>query len=591
LKHLFTGVKVVLRVAVSRGTESLPESLFPLAKCRSGIVGLDEITGGGLPQGRPTLVCGNAGCGKTLFGLEFLVRGAMEYDEPGVFMAFEETAQELTTNVRSLGFDLDTLIAQDKLSVDYVYVERSEIEETGEYNLDGLFIRLGLAIDLIGAKRVVLDTLETLFSGLTNTAILRAELRRLFRWLKEKGVTAIITAERGSGALTRHGLEEYVSDCVIVLDNRVIDQVATRRLRVMKYRGSSHGSNEYPFLIDEGGFDVLPITSVGLDHPASAARVSSGLGRLDEMLGGKGYYRGSSVLASGTAGSGKSSLAATFVDSACRRGERALYFAFEESQNQIIRNMRSIGIDLESHVRNGLLQFRVARPTSQGLETHLATMYKTIRDFNPLVVVVDPITNFVSVGSSIEIKAMLMRLIDFLKVNEITGFFTSLNHGNADIEQTDVGVSSLIDTWLVLRDMEVSGERNRVMYLLKSRGMAHSNQVREFLITEQGIDLIPVYTGPEGVLTGSSRIAQEARERSVALMREQEIQLKQRELERKRHAMEAKIAALRAALQAEQEELELALSQSLAREERLHLDRGEMLRSRKGQGHEGNGEG
>ncbi len=566
---------------MNQGEENSRETFFPaLEKCRSGIAGLDEITGGGLPQGRPTLVCGNAGCGKTLFGLEFLVRGAAKYDEPGVFMAFEETAEELTKNVRSLGFDLDDLVAKNKLAVDYVYIERSEIEETGEYDLDGLFIRLGMAIDSIGAKRVVLDTIETLFSGLNNTAVLRAELRRLFRWLKEKGVTAIITAERGSGMLTRHGLEEYVSDCVIVLDHRVIEQVATRRLRIVKYRGSAHGTNEYPFLIDSGGFDVLPITSVSLEHPASNERVSSGLARLDEMLDGQGYYRGSSVLVSGTAGSGKSSMAATFVDAACRRGERALYFAFEESQNQIIRNMRSIGIDLEPYVRSGLLQFRIARPTSHGLETHLATMYKTIRDFTPQVVVVDPITNFISVGSSVEIQAMLMRLVDFLKIKEVTAFFTSLNHGNGSPEQTDVGVSSLIDTWLLLGDTEVNGERNRVMHLLKSRGMGHSNQVREFLITKHGIDLVRVYTGSEGVLTGSARIAQEAKERASALLREQEIQLKQRELERKREATEAQIAALRLTLQSQEEELELELSLARSREDRVHLDRVEMSRSR-----------
>jgi circadian clock protein KaiC len=552
----------------------------PLEKCPSGILGLDEITDGGLPRGRPTLVCGSAGCGKTLFGIEFLVKGATQYGEPGVFMAFEETAEELAKNVRPLGFDLARLVEEQKLAVDYVHVERSEIEETGEYDLEALFIRLGHAVDTVGAKRVVLDTLETLFGGLSNEAILRAELRRLFRWLKDKGVTAIITAERGAGALTRQGLEEYVSDCVIVLDHRVHEQVATRRLRVVKYRGSGHGTNEYPFLIDERGVDVLPITSVGLNHPASSERISTGLERLDAMLGGKGCYRGSSILVSGTAGSGKSSVAATFVDAACRRGEKAVYFAFEESPGQIARNMRSIGIDLEAHVNQGLLEFRAARPTLHGLETHLAVMYKAVRDFRPRVVVVDPITNFVSAGTYEEVKSMLMRLVDFLKAQHVTGLFTSLTHGGSAAERTDVAVSSLIDTWLLLRDAEVDGERNRLLYLLKSRGMAHSNQVREFLLTDRGVQLVDAYTGPEGVLTGSARLAREAKEKAAALVREQDIRRRQRELDRKRQAVEAQVAALRSGLEAEQEELELALAQARGREQQLENERLEMARSR-----------
>jgi circadian clock protein KaiC len=545
----------------------------PLKKCATGISGFDEITGGGLPEGRPTLVCGAAGCGKTLFGMEFLVNGANRFGEPGVFMAFEETADELATNVRSLGFDLNQLIEDQKLSLDYVHVERSEIEETGEYDLEALFIRLNLAIDSVGAKRVVLDTLETLFSGLSNTAILRAELRRLFRWLKDNGVTAVITAERGDGKLTRQGLEEYVSDCVVVLDHRVDDQMATRRLRVVKYRGSSHGTNEYPFLIDDGGLDVLPITSVKLEHRASDERVLTGLMGLDEMLGGEGLYRGGSVLVSGTAGTGKSSIAATFVDAACKRGEKAIYFAFEESPSQIMRNMRSIGMDLRSHADAGLLRFQAARPTFRGLEMHLATMYKAIRDFEPQVVVVDPITNFISVGTHEQIKAMLMRLVDFLKLKKTTGLFTSLTHGGGSTEQTDVGISSLIDTWLLLRNIEVNGERNRVLYLLKSRGMAHSNQVREFLITHDGIELIQPYTGPAGVLTGSARQVQEANERAATSLREQEIQRKQRELDRKRQTVEAQIIALRNSLAAEQDELETAIREASQREEQLSVDR------------------
>src|SRR5215210_4585147 len=478
-----------------------------IRKAPTGIPGLDDITEGGFPAGRPTLICGGAGCGKTLMAMEFLVRGATELGEPGVFMSFEEGVQELTENVRSLGFDLDELMEQEKLVVDYVRIERSEIEETGDYDLEGLFIRLGFAIDSIGAKRVVLDTLEVLFGGLQNEAIIRSELRRLFRWLKDKGVTAVITGERGEGALTRHGLEEYVSDCVILLDHRLNDQLATRRLRVVKYRGSVHGTNEYPFLIDERGIEVLPVTSLGLTHEASTERVPTGVPGLDEMLSGQGYYRGSSVLVSGKAGTGKTSLGAHFVNAACARGERCAYFAFEESRSQVVRNMRSIGIDLQPWVDQGLLLFHASRPTLHGLERHLVTMYKVIRDFRPHVVVIDPITNFLSVGGEEEVKSMLMRLIDFLKQNEITAVFTSLTHLE-QMEQTEVGVSSLMDTWLLVRQNEVSGERNRTLYVLKARGMAHSNQLREVLVTDEGIRLVDAYLGSEGALTGSARLAQ-----------------------------------------------------------------------------------
>jgi circadian clock protein KaiC len=467
-----------------------------IRKAPTGIAGLDEITGGGLPAGRPTLVCGSAGCGKTLLAMEFLVRGASAYDEPGVLMSFEESAEELAQNVRSLGFDLEDLIRREKLVVDYVHVERSEIEETGEYDLEGLFLRLGYAIDSIGAKRVVLDTLEALFGGLSNEGLLRAELRRLFRWLKDKGVTAVITGERGGGALTRHGLEEYISDCVILLDHRVTEQLATRRLRIVKYRGSLHGTNEYPFLIDERGIEVLPITSLGLAHEASTERVSSGVPQLDGMLGGQGYYRGSTVLVSGTAGTGKTSLAAHFVDAACRRGERCVYFAFEESPAQVIRNMRSVGIDLEPWMRQGLLEFHASRPTLHGLERHLVTMYRVIRTVQPQVIVVDPVTNLVSVGSAEEVGSMLVRLLDSVKAQKITALFTSLTQGEAGLEQTDVGVSSLMDTWLLLRDVEANGERNRILYVLKSRGMAHSNQLREVQFTPQGVQLVEAVAAP-----------------------------------------------------------------------------------------------
>ncbi len=475
-----------------------------LKKSPTGIEGLDEVTGGGLPTGRPTIVCGGPGCGKTMLGIEFLVRGATQFDEPGVFMAFEETPEDLAQNVASLGFDLQDLAARKKLFLDYVHVERIEIQETGEYDLEGLFIRLQHAIDSVGAKRVVLDTLEALFSGFSNQGILRAELRRLFRWLKDRNMTTVITAERGDGALTRYGLEEYVSDCVIVLDHRVAGQLSTRRLRIVKYRGSVHGTNEYPFLIDEHGISVLPITSFGLNYRASTQRISSGIPDLDDLLEGKGYYRGSTVLVSGTAGSGKTSIASHFAEAACRRQERALYLSFEESVAQLARNMRSIGVDLEPWVKKGLLQFHGIRPTEHGLEMHLARLHKMVDQFKPRVVVVDPITNLISGDGDREIQSMLMRLIDFLKANQITAVFTSLTASGKHAEQSEVGISSLIDTWIVLRELEENGERNRGLYVVKSRGMAHSNQVREFLLTDRGVRLVPAALGAAGVHTASA---------------------------------------------------------------------------------------
>ena len=554
-----------------------------LPKTPVGIQGLDEITGGGLPRGRPTLICGSSGCGKTLLAMEFLVRGATQFGEPGVFMAFEETAHELTQNVRSLGFDLDDLVARKKIALDFVRVERSEIEETGEYDLEGLFVRLNHAIESIGAKRVVLDTIETLFSGLSDELILRAELRRLFRWLKDKGVTAVITGERGEGALTRQGLEEYVSDCVILLDHRVIDQVSTRRLRIVKYRGSAHGTNEYPFLIDENGIGILPITSMGLQHEVSAERVPTGITRLDEMLGGKGYYRGSTVLISGKAGSGKSSLASHFVNAACERGERCLYIAFEESPQQIVRNMSSIGLDLERWVRKGLLRFHAARSTVYGLEMHLVSCHKLILEFKPGVVVLDPIGTLTMAGTASDTTSMLTRLMDFLKSKQITAVWTSLTSGN-EKEKTDVAISSLVDTWLLLRDIELGGERNRAIYVLKSRGMAHSNQIREFLLTDHGIELADVYLGPEGVLTGTARKSQESKETAQALARELDIQAKRRKLARKRQVLEARIAAMRSDFDAEQEEMNRVIGEEQDREEVIRQDRQRMAVSRQANG-------
>ena len=551
-----------------------------LPKSATGINGFDEITEGGLPQGRPTLVCGSAGCGKTLFAIEFLIHGALEHNEPGVFVAFEETAKDLIQNVASLGVDLNQLIAKKKIAIDHVQLERSEIEETGEYDLDGLFVRLNYAIDAVGAKRVVLDTLEALFASLPNEAILRAELRRLFRWLKDKGVTAIITAERGAGTLTRHGLEEYVSDCVILLDHRVIEQVSTRRLRVVKYRGSAHGTNEYPFLIDKDGITVIPVTSLGLNHIASEERISTGIRQLDEMLDGGGVYRGGSVLISGTAGTGKTSIAASFAQAACERGERCLYFAFEESMSQITRNMRSIGLDLKPAVDKGLLKFYASRPTAYGLEMHVATMHKLIEDFKPAVVVIDPLTNLINVGSQHEVRSALLRLIDLIKLRQITGMFTSLTHEGQGLETTDIGVSSLMDTWLLVRDLETSGERNRGIYVLKSRGMSHSNQVREFRLTAQGIQLAEVYLGPAGLLTGAARQTQEAKERAEALQRRQELELKQRQLERKRQVVSAQISALEASFAAEEDELNRSIEQGQVREATFDSDRTVMARLR-----------
>jgi len=553
-----------------------------LQKSPTSIQGLDEITGGGLPKGRPTLVCGGAGCGKTLFAMEFLVRGATMYNEPGVFISFEETEKELTANVASLGFDLDNLVKRKKVWLEHIHIERSEYEQSGEYDLEGLFIRIHLAIESIGAKRVVLDTIESLFAELPNPLILRAELRRLFQWLKRKGVTTIVTAERGDGTLTRQGLEEYVSDCVILLDHRVNEQSSIRRLRIVKYRGSMHGTNEYPFLIDEDGFSVLPVTSIGLNYFSSPDRISTGIQRLDTMLSGKGYFRSSTVLVSGTAGTGKTSMAASFAEAACKRGERVLYFTFEESPSQLVRNMRSIGIDLDPWVKKGLLQFHATRPTLYGLETHLSTSIKLINKFDPSIVILDPINGFMIGENKFEVKTMLLRLVDFLKMKRVTAFFTSLTSATDNMEIPDVYISSLIDTWLLLRDIEIGGERNRGLYVLKSRGMAHSNQIREFRLTNNGIELLDVYVGADGVLTGSARLSQETKDDAEQLLRQQEIGSKQFSLERKRDAMEAQIVVLRSEFEAEQCEALKVINIEKARNERFTQDKVKMAKSRRG---------
>ncbi|HET7893518.1 MAG TPA: circadian clock protein KaiC [Candidatus Sulfotelmatobacter sp.] len=577
---------------MSKRRQAKPALKNGIAKCPTGIFGIDQITQGGLPKGRPTLICGTAGCGKTILAMEFLVRGATEFGEPGVFMAFEETGQELSKNVASMGFDLPALVAGKKLVLDHVRIDRSEIEETGEYDLEGLFIRLGSAIDAIGAKRVVLDTIESLFAGFSNTNILRAELRRLFAWLKQKGVSAIITAETGDGTITRNGIEEYVADCVILLDHRVEDQSSIRRLRVLKYRGTMHGTSEYPFLIGQTGVSVLPLSSLKLEHKAPTERISSGVARLDTMLDGKGFYRGTSILVSGTAGTGKSSLAAHFVQAACQRGERALYMASEQSAHEVIRNMRSIGVDLEPWVKRGLLQFYAARPGTFGLEKHLVTIHDLTTEFDPKVVVIDPITNFASVGTYSEVKSMVTRLIDMFKSRQITAMFTSLTSGESNPELSEVGVSSQMDAWLLLRNLESNGERNRGLYVLKSRGMAHSNQIREFLLTDHGVQLRDVYVGPSGLLTGSARDAQEAKERADAVQRQQQALRRTFELKQKREQMEADITKMRADFVLLEQGSLRDSREMESQEKQIALDREEMGRIRKADAvpsHRGNG--
>jgi circadian clock protein KaiC len=552
-----------------------------LKKSATGIIGLDEITLGGLPQGRPTLICGGPGSGKTLLGIEFIVNGAVKFDEPGVIMVFEEKADELATNVASLGIDLEKMQRAQKIKIDYVHIDKSEIEETGEYDLTGLFVRLGHAIDRIKAKRVLLDTIENLFSGLDNEAILRSEIRRLFQWLKDKGVTTVITGERGSQTLTRQGLEEYVSDCVILLEHRVVNQVSTRLLRVVKYRGTVHGTNEYPFLIDSEGISVLPITSLSLHYNVSDEKISSGIPTLDRMLDeGKGFFRGSSILISGTAGTGKTSMAASFADAACKRKEKCLFFAFEESPQQIVRNMTSIGMDLQGHVDKGLLKFYSSRPTLHGLEMHLVEIHKRIIEFQPDVIVLDPITNLVTIGSVSEVKAMLIRLIDYLQHQQISVLFTALTYNTVTTEQTDEGVSSLVDAWITVRDLESNGERNRGLYIMKSRGMKHSNQVREFVITNNGLELVDVYLGDSGVLIGSARVARELEEATGNELKSYAGTRRDKEIQRKRTVLEAKIASLKEEFESVKDELYRSHQEEELRRQILEKNRNELTKNR-----------
>jgi len=551
-----------------------------LQKCPTGIQGLDEITQGGLPRGRPTLVCGDAGSGKTILAMQFLVRGITQYDEPGVFIAFEENAQDLAINMASMGVDVGRLCAENKLAIDWVHLNPAEIEEAGEYDLDGLFIRIQCALERVHARRIVLDSIEALFSTLRSQTTLRSELQRLFHWLKERQLTTVVTGERGDGRLTRQGLEEYVADCVISLDHDVVNQVSTRHVRVVKYRGSVHGANQYPFLIGKNGFSMFPITSVGLECPAPTEQISSGIPRLDTMLRGGGFYRGSSILVSGGAGTGKSSMAAHFVRAACARGERALYFGFEESQAQILRNMRSIGIDLAPWVERGLLQFHAARPSLCGLETHLAMILAAVTEFEPRVIVLDPLSDFLVVGSHSDVKGMLTRLIDYLKMKQITALFISLTSAEHEVQQSEAGISSLIDCWLLLRSLEQGGERNRVLYLLKSRGMAHSTQVREFLLTDEGVDLVDVCVSAGGVMVGSARRDYESRQVEEALRQKEEAAHKRSQLERRRRDMEAQIESLRRQFEEEERELGESMRNVVEIDDRAKNDRDAMTRSR-----------
>ncbi|MBC7539550.1 MAG: circadian clock protein KaiC [Bacteriovorax sp.] len=480
-----------------------------IQKCPTGIIGFDEITEGGLPKNRTTLISGGSGSGKTLFGIDFLINGAINFKEPGIFMSFEESEEELYKDVASLNLDLKKLVSQKKILLEYVVLDRRDIQDSGEFNLEGIFVRLEHAINSIGAKRVVLDSIESLFAGVTDDGILRLEVKRLFRWLKEKEVTAIVTGEQGKNTYTRHGLEEYISDCIILLDNRVREQISTRRIRVVKYRGSNHGTNEYPFVIDKDGLSVIPITSAGLDQPGTNKRVSTGVPTLNKMFQGGGYTRGSTILISGTAGTGKTSIAAAFAIAACKRGERCLFLSYEESAGQLIQNMSSIGFYFEPFIKKGLLKIVSVRPSYFGLEMHLLDLYKTLENFNPKSVVIDPLTSLIGQGNQLEIQSMLTRMIDALKSKGITGFFTSLVSSAAQNDTSgEIGVSSLIDTWIVVRELEegIGKKRIRGLYIVKSRGMGHSSDVHQMLMSDDGINLVPMDTDTTASLDQKKKV-------------------------------------------------------------------------------------
>lgn len=513
-----------------------------LAKAPTGIAGLDEITAGGLPRGRVSLFCGGPGAGKSLLAMQFLMAGATEFGEPGVFVSFEETERELTENTASLGWGLPGLTKRNLLMVERVSVDRAGLAAAGKYDLEALFIRLDHAITAVGAKRVALDSVEAL-ETLGDEWLLRSELRRLFGWLRDRGVTAVVTAERGAGALTRHGLEEYASDCVILLDQRVRDEASTRRLRIVKYRGSTHGTDEYPFVIDADGFSVFPLTSLAPEYEASTERMVTGVQRLDEMLGG-GYFRGATVLISGEPGSGKTSLAAAVVRAACERGERCLYLALEEAPSQVVRNMRSIGIDLEKFMLDGTLSFVARRASEFGLEAHLTAIHKEVAAFEPTTVVIDPLSAFT--GQALEVRSILARLIDYLKARSVTMFMTTLS----DAEHSGAGgVSSLADTWLNLSNHELAGERNRVIVVLKSRGTPHSNQLREFVLSDDGIKIVDAYAGEGGLLMGTARLEAQTRARAADQERGEALEADRRRVQARRTAVEAQIAALEAELE------------------------------------------
>lgn len=534
-----------------------------LAKEPTGIPGLDILLEGGLPAGRLTLVCGGPGTGKTVLGMQILAQGALEADEPGVFLAFEEDRDELLANMTGFGWDLASMERSGKLVVDSAGLSLAELREAGAFDLSGLFVRLQAAMDQVGARRVVIDTIESLFTAIPDVAVVRAELVRLMRWLRDRGVTAFITAPRGNGALTRYGIEEYITDCVILLDQRVAEQGTTRWMRVVKYRGSGHVNDEVPFLIGSTGFSVLPLVSLPLDYQASDRRLSTGVPTLDDMLGG-GYYEGSAVLVSGTAGSGKSSLAAHLLERTCRDGGRAAMFAFEESESVIVRNMRSIGIDLAPWLENDRLRIVSCRPGRYGLESHLVAIHKAVVDFKPSVLVLDPISGFEHLGTVERGKSMVTRVLDLVRREGVTTLMTNLVKGGGAKDQTDIGVSSIMDTWISVRDVESDGERNRAIYIIKARGMAHSNQVREFLLTPEGIQLRPVYTGPAGVLVGTARAVQEAAEESDARNRAREIERLERHLEGEQRKLEARVAALRAESEAAQDELSAQIDRAKA---------------------------
>ena len=552
-----------------------------IRKSPTGISGFDELTHGGLPAGRPTLVCGTAGCGKTLFASTFLLNGASKFGEAGVFVTFEERPTDIVSNVASLGFDLQAMVDSGRIAIEHIAIDPAELAEVGDYDLEGLFLRLEFAIDQVGAKRIVLDTIESLFSAFTNPAILRAEIRRLFDWLKEKGITAVITGERGDGSLTRQGLEEYVSDCVILLDHRVQNQISTRRMRIVKYRGSAHATNEIPFLIDQDGFSVLPVSALGLGHHVSTERISSGVPDLDAMLSGGGFYRGSSILLSGVAGSGKSSLAACFAAAACRAGERALYFSFEESAEQTVRNMRSIGIDLQPHIDSGALRYTAARPTLYSLEMHLAVILREIERVKPSIVVLDPISAFIGSGDGLEVHAMMLRIVDYLKSAQITAVFNHLTDVLEGSARTEVGLSSLMDAWILLLNRESGGEFNRELYLLKARGISHSNQVREFVMSNSGIRLVPPYVGGGQALTGTARVAEEARRQQEETRRRTEVETLAEQLEQRRRKATAEIEALQAELAADEAQLRRVLESEKDYLRQLELDQQKIQISRK----------